>query len=54
MIERFRSWRYDAFTTAEGLDAWFTAGTRVDAWTGDEMRFRWQDWGLDHLSGDPE
>jgi uncharacterized protein YndB with AHSA1/START domain len=43
---------YDAFTTAEGLDAWFTEGTTVDARTGGEIRFRWRDWGPDHVSGE--
>lgn len=39
---------YDAFTTAEGLDAWFTQGARVDARPGGEIFFRWVDWGPDH------
>jgi glutathione S-transferase len=36
---------YDAFATAEGLDAWFTRGARVDARPGGAMLFRWVDWG---------
>jgi uncharacterized protein YndB with AHSA1/START domain len=38
---------YDAFTTAEGLDAWFTRGSRVDARPGGALLFRWVDWGAD-------
>ena len=42
---------YDAFTTAEGLDAWFTDGTTIDALPGGYLRFRWRDWGPDGISG---
>jgi uncharacterized protein YndB with AHSA1/START domain len=38
---------YDAFATAEGLDAWFTRGSRVDARPGGALLFRWVDWGAD-------
>jgi uncharacterized protein YndB with AHSA1/START domain len=43
---------YDAFTTASGLDAWFTTGAMVDANPGGEIRFRWLDWGPDIVSGE--
>ena len=43
---------YDAFTTAEGLDGWFTSGAEVDPWPGGEIRFRWVDWGPDRFSGE--
>ena len=36
---------YDAFATADGLDGWFTRGSRVDARPGGEIYFRWADWG---------
>jgi uncharacterized protein YndB with AHSA1/START domain len=36
---------YDAFATAEGLDAWFTTGASVDARVGGPMTWRWRDWG---------
>jgi uncharacterized protein YndB with AHSA1/START domain len=38
---------YDALTTAEGLDGWFTRGSRIDARPGGAMLFRWVDWGAD-------
>ena len=33
---------YDALTTAEGLDSWFTKGSRVDRKPGGEIYFRWE------------
>jgi len=41
---------YDAFTTAEGLDGWFTQGASVDPQPGGEIRFRWVDWGPDRVT----
>ena len=38
---------YDAFATAEGLDGWFTHGSRVDARPGGALVFRWVDWGAE-------
>lgn len=38
---------YDAFATAEGLDGWFTRGSRVDARPGGPLLFRWVDWGAE-------
>jgi uncharacterized protein YndB with AHSA1/START domain len=38
---------YDALTTGEGLDAWFTVGSEVDARPGGSITFRWKDWGPD-------
>jgi uncharacterized protein YndB with AHSA1/START domain len=38
---------YDAFATAEGLDAWFTRGARVDPRPGGEMFFKWVEWGAE-------
>lgn len=43
---------YDALTTAEGLDAWFTRGSEVDARPGGSIIFRWRDWGPDHYTND--
>ena len=43
---------YEAFTTAEGLDAWFTDGSTVDPRPGGEIRFRWRDWGPDKVTGE--
>ena len=42
---------YDAMTTAEGLDGWFTSGTVSDPRPGGEMTWRWQDWGPHRYSG---
>jgi uncharacterized protein YndB with AHSA1/START domain len=38
---------YDAFATAEGLDGWFTRGSRIDARPGGAMLFKWVDWGAE-------
>jgi uncharacterized protein YndB with AHSA1/START domain len=43
---------YDALATAEGLDAWFTEGTTLDARPGGAIHFRWQDWGPDRVSAE--
>ena len=43
---------YDAFTTAEGLDGWFTTGASVDARTGGEICWRWRDWGPDKVTAE--
>jgi uncharacterized protein YndB with AHSA1/START domain len=43
---------YEAFTTAEGLDAWFTVGASVDPRPGGQIQFRWQDWGPDRVTGE--
>lgn len=38
---------YDAFATAEGLDGWFTRGSRIDAQPGGALLFRWVGWGAE-------
>jgi uncharacterized protein YndB with AHSA1/START domain len=43
---------YDAITTAECLDGWFTAGATVDARPGGEIIFRWQGFGPDNVVGE--
>ncbi len=43
---------YKAFTTAEGLDAWFTDGAKVEPRPGGKILFRWKDWGPDRVSGE--
>jgi uncharacterized protein YndB with AHSA1/START domain len=43
---------YNAFTTAEGLDAWFTKGAKVDPTPGGEILFRWRDWEPDRVTGE--
>ncbi|HJW91682.1 MAG TPA: dienelactone hydrolase family protein [Anaerolineales bacterium] len=42
---------YAAFTTAEGLDSWFTSGASVDPRLGGEIRFHWVAWGPDGVTG---
>jgi uncharacterized protein YndB with AHSA1/START domain len=41
---------YDALTTGEGLDSWFTTGAEVEPHTGGHIRFRWVDWGPDGIT----
>lgn len=41
---------YQALTTSEGLDAWFTTGASVNAHPGGEIHFRWVNWGPAHLT----
>ena len=43
---------YDAFTTSDGLDGWFTSGAQVDPRPGGEICFRWVDWGPDRVTGE--
>ncbi len=43
---------YDAITTATGLDGWFTSGASVDPRPGGQIRFRWKDWGPDHVTAE--
>ena len=43
---------YEAFTTARGLNAWFTVGASVDPRPGGHIQFRWQDWGPDRVTGE--
>jgi uncharacterized protein YndB with AHSA1/START domain len=41
---------YNAFTAAEGLDAWFTNGAEIDPRPGGKILFRWRDWGPDRVT----
>lgn len=43
---------YDAFTTAEEMDHWFTSGASIDPRRGGKIHFRWMDWGADHFTGE--
>ena len=43
---------YNAFTTPEGLDGWFTSGSQIDPRPGGSIHFRWVDWGPDRVSGE--
>ena len=41
---------YQALTTAQGLDAWFTTGASVHAAQGGKIHFRWVNWGPNNIS----
>lgn len=41
LIRATRERVYDAMTTSEGLDGWFTEGTIVDRKSGGEMTLKW-------------
>ena len=43
---------YDAITTAEALDSWYTEGAEVEARQGGHIKFRWRNWGADKVSSD--
>jgi len=43
---------YDAITTAEALDGWFTEGAEVEPREGGHIKFRWRNWGADKVSSD--
>ena len=46
LIKADRKKVFDAMTTAEGLDKWFTKGTSVDRKPGGTLVLKWKDWGL--------
>lgn len=41
---------YDAIATAEGLDGWFTTGTKMDVRPGGEILFKWVNFGADRAT----
>ncbi len=43
---------YDALTTADALNAWFTTDAEVDARPGGVMHWRWRDWGPDKVTAE--
>jgi len=43
---------YDAITTGQGLDGWFTAGAEVDRRAGGRIHFRWKHWGPERYTGE--
>ncbi|MGC9780011.1 MAG: SRPBCC domain-containing protein [Candidatus Heimdallarchaeota archaeon] len=45
---------YDAMTTAEGLDGWFTKGYFVGRKPGGKIILRWVDWGVDKVNTQTE
>lgn len=52
LVRADRARVYDAFTTAAGLDGWFTVGSTVEARPGGTIHFRWQDWGPDRITAE--
>jgi uncharacterized protein YndB with AHSA1/START domain len=38
--------------TAEGLDKWFTTGTKLDQYKGGTVKFVWVNWGVDQVNAD--
>lgn len=50
LIRADREKVFDAITTAEGLDSWFTKGAFVDRKAGGKIIFRWKDWGPDKVT----
>ena len=47
LIKAQRENVFDAMTTAEGLDGWFTQGSEVDRRPGGKILFNWVEWGVD-------
>ncbi len=43
-----RAWQ--ALTTAEGMNAWFTTGAEWTHEPGSVMRWRWENWGTEHVT----
>ena len=54
LIRADRRTVFDAMTTAQGLDAWFTHGSSVDRKPGGMLVFRWKDWGPDKHTGEAQ
>jgi uncharacterized protein YndB with AHSA1/START domain len=50
LIRADRERVYNALTTAEGLDGWFTTGASLDTEPQGSIVFRWQNWGPDHIT----
>ena len=43
---------FDTFSTAEGLNQWFTRETSLEPRPGGALVFRWKDWGPEHFTGE--
>jgi uncharacterized protein YndB with AHSA1/START domain len=43
---------FDSLATADGLNGWFTQGTELEPRTGGRLLLRFEDYGLDHYTGD--
>jgi uncharacterized protein YndB with AHSA1/START domain len=42
---------YQALTTSQGLNAWFTLESSIALSPGGTLVFHWKDWGANHYSG---
>ncbi|HUT81015.1 MAG TPA: SRPBCC domain-containing protein [Candidatus Bathyarchaeia archaeon] len=54
LIKADRKKVYDAITTANGLDGWFTKGSIIDRKPGGKIIFKWVDWGPDKVTTESE
>ncbi len=52
LIRADREKVFDAMTTAQGLDQWFTQGSSIDRRPGGTLVFRWKDWGPHKYTGE--
>lgn len=43
---------FDAISSAEGFDQWFTKGTTIEPRAGGELVFRWKNWGVEDFTGE--
>ena len=43
---------FEAISTAEGFDSWFTDGTTIDPHPGGALVFRWKNWGVEDFTGE--
>lgn len=43
---------WEAFTTAKGLDGWFTSGAEVDPREDGRIRFRSKEWGPERITAE--
>ena len=50
LIHASRENVFDAMTTEEGLDSWFTSGSTVALQEKGEIIFRWKNWGPDKVN----
>lgn len=45
---------YDAIATAEGLNAWFTTDSIIEATANGKLYFYWKDWGVAGYTGESQ
>lgn len=42
---------YDAIATTDGVNAWFTTDSLIEARPNGKLYFYWKDWGVQHYTG---